>query len=343
MKKLVVVPIVATALLVLSGCGPGSGGGGGVAAGGGDPESTYAWDMTVTTSETSSWYQGADRFSELVADRSDGRIVISVFANDQLSAGDALAGVEQLMNGDKALSYNSAIQLSGIDDRFSAIAAPFTFDSYEQVDLVVHDTEVIEAYGDLASQHGMRLLGFGENGFRQISNNVRPISAPDDLRGLKLRTPGSALFIDLYQMLGADPTVMSFNELFTSLQTGTVDGQENSIDLLYANGLVEVQEYLTVANYIYDPLLLLINDDLFESLSPEDRAILEESAAEANAFQVDLIRELERQQLSEISNDIEVHELTAQEREAFREAIAELYVEWEGTWTPELYSLIQPD
>lgn len=338
MKKRVVLPLLATVALVLSACS------GGTDPGGTDAEAqTYKWDMTVTTSETSSWYQGAEKFAELLADKSDGRIIVSIFANDQLSAGDALAGVEQLMNGDKALSYNSAIQLSGIDDRFSAIAAPFTFESYEEVDSVLQKPEVISAYRDLASEKGMHMLGFAENGFRQISNNVGPISGPSDLQGLKLRTPGSSLFIDLYQMLGADPVVMSFNELFTSLQTGTVDGQENSIDLLYANGLVEVQEYITVANYIYDPLLLLINEELFGTLSEQDREIVEEAALEANAFQVQLIRDLERQQLSEIRNDIEVHELTASERAAFRDAIADLYAKWEGVWTPELYSLIQPD
>src|SRR5690606_39066063 len=124
LRKITLIPLAAALLLGVSACSGTATATADTAAG---DEASYEFDMTVTTSDTSTWYLGAEKFAELVAEKSDGRIEISVFANDSLSAGDALAGVEQLMNGDKAFAYNSAIQLSGIDDRFSAIAAPFTF------------------------------------------------------------------------------------------------------------------------------------------------------------------------------------------------------------------------
>lgn len=337
MKKLTIVPMAMALLLGATACS-------GTAAA--EPpageDSTYSFDMSVTTSETSTWYLGAQKFAELVDEKSDGRIVISVFANDSLSAGDSIAGVEQLMNGDKALSYNSAIQLSGIDDRFSAIAAPFTFANYEEVDSVLESEEAQTAYSDLAGEYDMKMLGFGENGMRQISNNVQEISGPEDLKGLKVRVAGSKLFLDIYKTLGADPMVMSFSELFTSLQTGTVDGQENAVDLLYSNGLAEVQKYLTIMNYVYDPLLLLMNQEIFDGMSAADQDIMMSAAAEANAFQINLIRDTEKDQIVDIRTQMTVHDLTADETKVFREALAPVYEQWIPVWTPELYEAIQP-
>lgn len=337
MKRLSILAALAATTLALTAC---SGDDSDTAASDGE---SYAWDMSVTTGETSSWYLGATRFAEILEERSDGRIVVSVFANDTLSAGDALVGVEQLTNGDKALAYNSAIQLSGLDDRFSAIAAPFTFSSYDQVDSVIGDPEVVEAYSELAGELNAKLLGFGENGFRQISTTSHEIQTPEDLKGLKIRVAGSPLFLDMYQTLGADPVVMSFAELFTSLQTGAVDGQENSIDNFYANGLSEVQDNLAVMNYVYDPLLLIMNNDVYESLSDTDRELVDEAAAEANEYQIELIREAEKEQLAELDGSIRVNELSESEISAFRDALAGVYDKWEGKWTPELYELIQPE
>lgn len=342
MKKYTVLPLAVALLLGVSACS-GVAQADAPADGGSSSGDTHEFDMTVTTSDTSTWYQGAERFAEIVDEKSDGRISINVFANDSLSAGDALAGVEQLMNGDKALSYNSAIQLSGIDDRFSAIAAPFTFSDYDQVDSVINSEQAQDAYAGLTEEIGVKFLGFGENGMRQISNNNTEITGPEDLKGLKIRVAGSKLFLDMYQLFEADPVVMSFSELFTSLQNGTVDGQENAVDLLYANGLSEVQEYLTIMNYVYDPLLLMMNEAMFEELSDEDQQVIQEAAAEANAYQIQLIRDLEKEQLVDITEQMNVRELTSEEADEFREALAPLYEDWIPTWTPELYEAIQPE
>lgn len=342
MKKSLFVPVALTMALGLTACADSGTDNNNGADNGSANAATYNWDMTVTTSDTSSWYLGAKKFAEEVEANSDGRITVNVFANDSLSAGDALAGIEQLMHGDKALSYNSAIQYSGIDDRFSAIAAPFTFANYDQVDQVTTDPALLGAYGDLSKEIGVKMLGFGENGFRQISNNEREIVTPKDVEGLKIRVAGSKLFLDLYHSLGADPLVMSFSELFTSLQNGTVDGQENAVDLLYANGLMEVQKHLSILNYVYDPLILGINEKLFNSLSAEDQKIVQDAANTANAFQIQTIRDLEKEQLVDIRKEMQVRELTADELAVFRDSLADLYTEWEDKWTPELYKLVQP-
>ena len=102
----------------------------------------------------------------------------------------------------------------------------------------------------------MQALGFGENGFRQLTNSVREVKGPEDIKGLKLRIPGITMYTDLYRELGTDPVTMTFSEVFTALQQGTIDGQENPIDVIYSSKLNEVQDYMTMWNYSYDPLVL---------------------------------------------------------------------------------------
>lgn len=339
----VAVGLAAIAALTLTAC---SGNGGGSTDNGGDTDAaegqSYNWEMTVTVGDTSTWYLGAEKFGEILAEQSDGRMNLSVFSNEQLSGGDPAAGVEQLMNGDKAFSYNSPIIYSGIDARYSAITAPFLYDDYAQVDEVIAGG-ALDAYKDLAEESGVKLLGFGESGFRQITNNKQPILAPEDLNNLKFRVAGSELFLDMYRELGADPVTMNFAEVFTSLQNGTIDGQENPFDVIYSAGLPEVQEYLSVLNYVYDPLLLGMSLDMWNELSAEDQEIVQAAADEANEYQVNLSRDREAEQLVEFKEQMQVDELTPEQLDSFRDALVPLYETWTPKWTQELFDAVDPN
>jgi C4-dicarboxylate transporter DctM subunit len=342
MKKIVKAAasaaVVTLALVGCAGGAPSTGASGDADAG----APSYEWDFTITVSDASSWYAGAERFAEILDEESDGRIQVNIFTNEQLSGGDSAAGVEQLMNGDKAFSYNSTIIYSGIDPRFGVINAPFLYDSYDTADAAIADGG-LEAYQELAAEFNVQLLGFGESGFRQLTNSVREIRSPEDFQGMKFRVPGSSLFLAIYQELGADPVSMNFSEVFTSLQTGTIDGQENPYDVIYSNGLMEVQEYLTVWNYIYDPLMLGMNKDLYDSLSDEDRELVERAAAEANELQIAENRAREAEQFAEMSEAMTVTELSEQELAAFSDAMAPVYEQFTPEWTPELLAAVQPD
>lgn len=332
------VAIAAVLGLGLSGCA--ASGGGGDASANAEGEN-YSWDFTITVSDTSTWYAGAERFAEILDEKSGGRMQVNIFANEQLSGGDPAAGVEQLMNGDKAFSYNSTIIYSGIDPRFSAINAPFLYDDYEAADAAI-EAGALAAYQDLSAEQGIELLGFGESGFRQVTNSKGEITSPDDVRGLKLRVPGSSLFLSIFEKLGADPVTMNFSEVFTSLQTGTIDGQENPYDVIYSNGLSEVQDYLTVWNYVYDPLMLGMNKDLYDSLSAEDQAIVQEAAQEANQYQRELNRERGEEQLTEMGETLTVTELTPDQVAEFRSALQPLYEEYTSVWTEDLVDAVAP-
>ena len=335
MKKTTLIAALAVSALALTGCSSG-----GSPSGDASGES-YSWDMTITVSEASAWWAGAEKFAELLDEKSDGRMTLNLFANEQLSGGDPAAGVEMLANGDKAFSYNSPIIYSGIDPRFSAITAPFLYADYAEADAAMADGG-IEIYEQLTDEMGIKMLGFGESGFRQITNSKHEITEPADLNGLKLRVAGSELFLNIYKQLGADPVTMNFAEVFTSLQNGTIDGQENPFDVIYSNGLMEVQNYLSVWNYVYDPLILGMNKDLFESLSDEDKQIVEEASAEANEFQVKLSRDREAEQLAEMQDAMTVTELTPEQLAVFREAMQPVYDAYADKWTAEVAEAVQP-
>lgn len=338
----IAVGVAAVFALGLTGCASdGNGGGTSDGTAGGDEKKSYEWEMTITVSDASTWWAGGQEFAKLLDEKSDGRMKLTVFANEQLSGGDPAGGVEQLMNGQKAFSYNSPIIYSGIDARFSAITAPFLYESYEQVDKVIADGG-LDAYKTLSEEKGVKLLGFGESGFRQMTNNKHAILKPEDLNNLKLRVAGSELFLDMYKALGADPVGMNFAEVFTSLQNGTIDGQENPFDVIYSNGLMEVQKYLSVVNYVYDPLLLGMSLQMWNELSDEDKAIVQEAADEANAFQIKLSRDNEDKQLKEMQDQMTVDILTPEQLTAFRETLQPLYDEWTPKWGAELLDVLTP-
>jgi len=333
-RKTMALAATLTLTLGVAGCGKGAS----TDAEGGQ---SYQWDFTITTGQTSTWYEGAERFAEILDEKSDGRMKVNIFTNEQLSGGDPAAGVEQLMNGDKAFSYNSTIIYAGLDPKFGAINAPFLYSDIDQAEAAI-DAGAADAYEELSSSAGVKMLGFGESGFRQLTNNVRAVDDPEDLNGVKMRIPGIGLFTDAYNLLGADPTTMDFAEVFTALQQGTIDGQENPIDIIYTSGLDEVQDYLTIWNYVYDPLILGMNEDLFDSLSEEDQQIVLDAAAEANELQITNNREREADELDELRDSMEVTELTPEQQQAFAETMQPLYDQYQSIWGADLAKAVQP-
>lgn len=308
-----------------------------------DGKQRYRWKMTVTTGSTSTWFTAAEKFAQDLEAATDGRITLKVFASERLSGGEATAGVEQLMDGAKDFSYNSPIIYAGVDPRFGAVTAPFRFDTVEEGQEALAG-EGGDVYRKYLGERGVELLGFGESGMRQLTNSRQPIRTPEDLQGLKFRIPGFGLYTDFYRSLGANPTTMPFGEVFTALQQGAIDGQENPVDVIYSANLQEVQPYLTLWNYSYDPLILGMNKDLFESLSPEDQQLVTRLAGDANEFQIQSNRDREAELIDELkASGMQVNELSDDEKEAFRQSLGPLFDRYREIWGPELSSVFIPE
>lgn len=157
------------------------------------------------------------------------------------------------------------------------------------------------------------------------------------MKGLKIRVPGMKMYIDLFTALGADPISMNFAEVFTALQTGSIDGQENPIDTIKTSNIHEVQKYLSIWNYSYDAIILGMNKEKFESLSEEHQKILREAAAEACEYQKQLTRELTAEQLKEFEEaGVKITEVTDEAIEGFKEKVQVVYEQYEPIMGKEL-------
>lgn len=297
-------------------------------------------NMNVTTGETSVWQVAANTFKELVEERTDGRYKINIYPNEQLSSGDMTKGVEMLFTGVTDLDIHSVMNMTTVEEKLSVMTMPWLFpNGYESVDEYLLNGEGGEALKDLIRAKGVEPLALGENGFRQITNNKHPILTPDDMKGLKIRIPSNNMYISLFKMLGADPTSMAFSEVFTALQQGTIDGQENPYDTIRSGAIQEVQKYMTIWNYSYDAIALSASGKVWESLSDEDKQIFTEAAQEACAKEVEESRKMDTEIVEQFKEEgLEIAELTPEQIAVFQEAVSPIYDEYRDIIGDDLFA-----
>jgi TRAP transporter solute receptor, dctP family len=325
-KRLLALGLSALMALSLTAC----------SSGGDQSSKKVQLKMSVTISDTSTWGQAAKKFADEVKEKTNGRIEIQVVANEQLSGGNQAKGVEQLSTGATDISIHSNIIYSVLDPRFSVPSLPFLITSGEQADEKLAG-EAGAAINDILLEKNIIGLGFGESGFREITNNKQPITKLDDLKGMKIRVPGMKMYVDLFKSLGADPISMNFAEVFTSLQQGAIDGQENPLDVIDSNQIYTVQKYMSMWDYSYDMLILGFNKTKFESLSPEDQEIIRSAAKDAMAYQRELVRELAKEQLEKFKQSgVEVTELKDIDVDSFKTAVEPLYQGYEQEYGADL-------
>lgn len=287
--------------------------------------------LSHITAEGSTWDRAGERFGEIVDEGSDGRIEVTTYPNSQLAGGNQQAELEQVQDGVIDSLWVSPIILAlFMDERFDIYSLPFLFPDHETANAVI-DGEVGEMTEEWVREGGLEPLGWGVNGFRQLTNDVRPVTEPADLEGLQVRVAGTDLFLETFSLLGADPLTMDFGEVFTSLQQGVIDGQENPLDIIHTSSLYEVQGYLTLWDYSYDPLVLSMNADTFAEFCAEDRELLSEAATEAGQYQRDIAAEEEATILDELeAQGMEIIPADEIDVDAFREAVQEpIWGEWE--------------
>ena len=330
--------IVVMVVSLLAGCGGGSSGGGGATTSSGTaaPEKAVDLRMNITTAESGTWMIGAQYFADTVAEKTNGKYTVSIYANEQLSGGNQAKGVEMVQNGATDVDIHSTIIWSAVDQRLTVVNMPWLFTSYDEVD-AVFSGEGGEAIMQIMREAGVVPLAYGEAGFRQLTNSKKDVVTPADLPGLKIRVPGIAMYIDLYQTLGADPTAINWGETFTALQQGAVDGQENPLDIIYTNKIHEVQDYLTMWNYSYDVLVFSVSQKTWDGLTDEEKVIFQEAATEAMALQKSEARKVNNDYLDELKKVMSVTELTAEQMQVFKDAAAPIYEQYEEIIGQDLY------
>jgi len=224
------------------------------------------------------------RFEELVEGRLPGRVDVQVYPASQLGSDKEMLTALRL--GALQMQVPSST-LHSVDPVLSIFDVPFLIQDRGHLRRVVEGPLGEEVRRRLR-KHDIELLGFWENGFRMITNNVRPVRAPEDLRGIKLRTPNDPRRVRLFRALGASPTSMPFGELFTALRQGVVDGQENPLSQIVSARLYEVQKFLSLSRHVYSPAYPIASRGFFETLPGDVQAVLREAAVEVGRYHRDL-------------------------------------------------------
>jgi len=234
---------------------------------------------------------GAEKFAELVTKKTNGQVEIQIYPNSQLGAD------RDLIEGQKMGTIEFALPGTSIFSQYEASIAvfglPFLFKDRAEVYKVLDGPVGQELYG-VSEKQNIKVLALFESGFRQLGTTRKAVNSIADLKGLKIRVPQGDLYVKTWKALGVNPTPMAWNELFTALQTGVVDGEEAPLTIFASSGFGEVVKNFAYINYLYDPVMLTVSNKFWTQLTPELQKAIEEAAVEARDYQRKQVQELEK-------------------------------------------------
>ena len=333
-SKLLVLAITAMLSIgTLAGCGSND-----KASGGKD--SAVTLKIGHVEPEDRSTHKALLNFKKNVEERSKGRLKIEIYPNGSLGGDVQLT--EAVATGSLDMALPSTSVLTTYSDEFGILDMPYLFKDAQSA-FAAMDGDVGKTLADKVKAKGIDILGYTYNGPRSTTSKVKPIEKPEDLQGLKMRVMESPIFIDYYKTLGANPTPMSFTELYTGLQQGTVEAQENPPSLTFANKFYEVQKYSSIDEHVHNFLAFLINDNKFKSLSADDQKILTEEAKKY----VDEQRKMELKDNDKAIKDLETvgklqtNILTADQKAAMRKALQPMYDKYQAKFGKTLFDLCE--
>lgn len=293
------------------------------------------FSMAVNGTDTQIDTKVGQYLAELVEEKSGGNITIDVFPNDTLASGNATRGIEFVCAGSTDIAAYATSTLSTIDPKLNVATIPWTFTSYEQAKEVIASTGG-EYYASELADKGLTYMGAFHNGFRQLTNSKHAVTKPEDLKGLKIRIPGSKIYMTFWNAIGASPTAMSWSEVFTAIQQGTIDGQENGAAITQSAKMYEVQDYMTIWNYCYDADLIVFNTKVWENLDENVQTLLTECIAEACDWGNTKIETEEEEIIqSFIDYGMQVDVLTEEQLEPFQELIKDAMKEIKADYGKE--------
>jgi tripartite ATP-independent transporter DctP family solute receptor len=301
------------------------------------PAQTYKAEYKLSTvlPATYAWGKAGERWAELVKEKTQGRIHIKMYPGTSLVGGDQTREFSAIRQGVIDLAIGSTINWSPQVRQLNLFSLPFLMPDYAAIDALTKGAVGKEIF-TIVEKAGVVPLAWGENGFRELSNSKGPIASPADMKGKKFRVVGSPIFIDIFTALGANPTQMSFADAQPALSSGAVDGQENPLSV-FVNAKMHTlnQKHLTLWGYAADPLIFVVNREVWQSWTPADREAVRAAAVQAGAENVAAARKgiapPDTEALRQIeANGVTVTRLTAGQRRAFQAATRAVYDKWAG-------------
>jgi len=279
---------------------------------------------------------GMVRYADLVKERTKGRVAIQIHHSRQL--GDERQVVEGLQLGTIHLTVSSTGPLGGFVPEINVVDLPFLFRDADHAYKVL-DGEIGRDLLTKFDAVGIKGLAYWENGFRHITTSKKPIREPGDMKGLKIRVMENKVHQAAFRQLGADATPMAWGEVFTSLQQGLLDAQENPIPIIYTFKLNEVQKYVSLTGHVYSPAPLLMSKKTWDRMPADIQKVMADTALEVARYQRDLIHEQEQKQVGELrAKGMTVIEHP--DRAAFREAMKPVFEQFQGQFGKDLVQRI---
>ncbi|WP_150462066.1 TRAP transporter substrate-binding protein [Nesterenkonia ebinurensis] len=322
-KRLTTLTAVAALALTITACGDGGDGG--------DAEAQTLRLGHVFGVE-SSQNAAAEVFAERVEERTDGELEVSVYPASQLGGDEALG--RDLASGSLDLAFLNPGSLAGMDPLMDFHYLPYIVQDYDVADEIFFGEGIIpETLEEILAEHGMDNLALFELEFRSVTNDVRPIESLEDLRGLRLRVPGSEAIRGYFDAAGVQTQVMPMDELITGLEQGTVDGQDNGVLITRDAGLTGSQSYMTPTRHVYAVGSIVASTTIFEGLDPEQAQILEEVAQEVAQEQIEDNRSRVEEYTEALAEDgIEVTELSEEQMQEFQDFGLDMWDDFAATY-----------
>lgn len=281
--------------------------------------------------------RGINRAAEVLRERTGGRLRIDNFPSSQLGAEREM--LTQVQQGTLDLCITGPGVLGSWVRAISILEAPFLASDFDQVLRMINHPAIQASFRALAEQRGMRPMEPWYYGTRHMTTRDRPIRTPEDMRGLKMRVPQAPLFVDMMRILGAAPTPMSLGEVYLSLQTGVIDGQENPLPTIEANKFTEVQRFINLTGHILVPLLPVVSTTSWNALNEADREHLRVALREGAAVSDRLVRDGENSLRATMT--ARGTTFIESDRAAFRRALAPLYERYEEAWGRGVFAALQ--
>ena len=292
--------------------------------------------LSIVLAPPTPWGQAAKIWSDLVKERTQGRINIKLYPGVSLIQGDQTREFSALRQGVIDMAVGSTINWSPQVKELNLFSLPFLMPDYAAIDALTQGSVGKKIFQRL-EQGGVVPLAWGENGYREVTNSKRAIKSPADLKGMKIRVVGSPIYSDIFSALGANPTQMSWADAQPALSSGAVDGQENPLFLFNVLKMQNVgQKFVTAWGYVADPLIFVVNKDIWNSWTPADQAIVRQAALDAGKQEIAIARkgltEADKPAFKDIAAmGVNVTFLTPEERDVFVKATRPVYEKWKNT------------
>lgn len=295
---------------------------------------TKVMKVAVATAPDRSLTKALYEFEKIVEEKTDGAIDVEVYPDGQL--GGDLQVFEGLKMGSIEASTMSTGPIASFAPKLNVLDLPFLFKDTETAHVVL-DGEIGEELLKELEGTGVIGLNYWENGYRHLTNNVREVKTAADVAGLKIRTLENDLHIDIWEALGAVPTPMAYTELFTALEQGVVDGQENPVGNVISNKMFEVQKYLTKTGHVYNASPFLVSETFWNKLSSEEQEIIRQAAEEAKVLQREMNAEEDNTAYEQLENEgMVIIELSEEDRQTFVDAVQSVYEKYKADFGEDL-------